>query len=190
MAAAVIVVPFVAAWTVNETQRWGSHQYARRIVVWAHQCLFLPILCRHIQMMKTPMKNEIRWNGTTMKRSKHWIQQKRVIACLFYYATLSVRARTRHVYHRHTHTHAHFVTIRLIEQNIKWFISFGLLNWEKKCVCVVLHFGHTFFSFSLSLSLVSSFFDNHRISGIVVAFERVVVWAIENGISCNDNDSN
>lgn len=41
------------------------------------------------------------------------------------------------------------------------------------CVCRIAFWPY-FFLF-LSLSLVSSFFDNHRISGIVVAFERVVV---------------
>lgn len=91
-------------------------------------------------MMKVTMKNEIRRIGAT---HLCMVSSERVRShCYLYLCNrckkLWVRACAR--MRQTLHSHTHFMTIRLIEQNFKWFISFGLFNWKY----VALQFSHSF----------------------------------------------
>lgn len=91
-------------------------------------------------MMKVTMKNEIRRIGAT---HLCMVSSERVRShCYLYLCNrckkVWVRACAR--MRQTLHSHTHFMTIRLIEQNFKWFISFGLFNWKY----VALQFSHSF----------------------------------------------
>lgn len=97
-----------------------------------------------LEMMKVTMKNEIRRIGAT---HLCMVSSERVRShCYLYlcnrYKKVWVRACAR--MRQTLHSHTHFMTIRLIEQNFKWFISFGLFNWKYKYVVLhcnlVIHF--------------------------------------------------